>query len=546
MKFNKIVIIITAVIITTSILTGCSNNSNSNNSNNTTKEIVYEINSTKNTTNEVKTEEFNLGTRTMNIRGKELSYNLEGVISVPENLKEKAPIVLIFHGQHGDGDNEFEKGFKYLTQSLAQNGMIGISVDNSINYAFNYNGLNIGEPMSNERIIPLAQTVLDSLKEANLGNEKGYKIDLKEKIDLDNIGIIGHSVAGQGVLKIGNDQIEKGNKGLKGIISLAPANNEVIKEFPDVPTAIVVSEYDGDVIHSGADIYNDILNSKERNSPLGLTYLIGANHNAYNSALGEKEFSAPQTTYGTYPEKIDKESHRDFFANYAVDNMKYFFGFKDAVSPIFNRDSLPYKMYGYETLNMVDYNEEKTLFNKGLFKNVNTQDIETKEVIDSYVLDKDTANVFTHFATIEEFNLLEVNWKKKNGKIEIPLSDVNLKDFSKLKFRWALNSPSELNNKDNVVSFKLSLVDAKGKESSIDISNDKVSAMKYIYGEPIKQELFDDVSFVQWSRATPVTDTIIPLELLDSVNLSNIKNITIELINPEIGSIMLNEIKGIK
>ncbi|BDR76114.1 alpha/beta hydrolase [Clostridium tetani] len=543
---KKIVSIVTLVLITASILTGCNNHTSFKKDGNITKEIVYEINSTKNITNKVKTQEFNLGTRKINDNGNEYSYKLEGIISAPEELKERAPVVLIFHGQHGDGDNEFEKGFKYLTEALAQNNMISISVDTSINYAFEYNGVKVGEPIANERIKPLAQEILDSLQEANLGNEKGYNIDLKDKIDLDNIGLIGHSVAGQGVFKIAEEQINKGNKGIKGIISLTPANNEVIEKFPDVPAAIIVSEYDGDVIHGGADIYNDIINHGDRKSPLGLTYLIGANHNAYNTLLGEKEFSKPEMTYGTYPDKISKEDHRKFFANYAVDNMKYFFGFENSQSPIFDRDSLPSKMYGYETLNMVNYKDEKALFDKNLFNKVNSKGVETKKVIDSFIQEKDSAKVFNHFGDIKELNLMEINWKKGHSSIQIPLYDTNLKDLSKLKFRWALNSPSDLNSKDKVVSFKLSLVDSKDKEYSINISNDKVSAMKYIYGEPLTIELFDDMSFVLWSRATPVTDTIIPLGMFNNIDLSNIKHISIEFDNTETGSIMLNEINGIK
>lgn len=312
------------------MLTGCNNNTNFKNNDNVSKEIVYEINPTKNITNEVNTQEFNLGKRQINDDGNEYTYKLEGIISVPEELKEKAPVVLIFHGQHGDGDNEFEKGFRYLTKALAQNNMIALSVDTSINYAFEYNGVNFGEPMANERIKPLTQEILNSLQKANLGNEKGYNLNLKDKIDLDNIGLIGHSVAGQGVFKIAEEQKGKGNEGIKGIISLTPANNELIEKFPDIPATIIVSEYDGDVIHGGADIYNDIIDDEDRKSPLGLTYLIGANHNAYNTLLGEKEFSTPEMTYGTYPDKISREDHREFFANYAVDNMKYFVGFENS------------------------------------------------------------------------------------------------------------------------------------------------------------------------------------------------------------------------
>lgn len=539
MKFKKLVSIILSIIVISSTLVGCTNKSNSDTVSN--EKISYEINSTKNSNNKVETNKFNLGTSEMVIRGKSIPFNMEGIISVPENIKEKAPVVLIFHGQHGDGENDFEDGFKYLAEDLARNGIIGVSIDTSINYTFKY-----GEPVENERITYLAQTYIQTFKDINEGKKNGFGLYLKDKIDLNNIGLIGHSVAGSGVIKIAEDQIQKGFKGIKGIISLTPAYNSQIEKFPDIPTAIIVSEYDGDVIHSGDDIFYNISLDKNRKSPLGLTYLVGGNHNAYNSVLGEKEFSKPHMTNGTYPEKLGKEEHRDFFSNYTVDYMKSIFGFESSESPIFNKKRLPYKMYGYQTLNKVEYSESVELFNKKIFKNINSNNIDTKELVESERLNKDTAKIFINTGVNENLDLLQVDWKSESGKIELPLNNNNLGNYSALKFRWALNSPSKLNNKDDVVSFKLSLVDSKGKESSIIVENDKVSAMKYFEGEVIKDEYVEGKFMEFWSRYTPISDTVIPLDKFKNINLSDIKNVTIEFKSPETGSIMLNKIVGIK
>lgn len=539
MKFKRWVSIILSIIVISVLLVGCANKSNSDVVSN--EKISYEINSTKNSDNKVETNKFNLGTSEMVIRGKSIPFNMEGIISVPENIKEKAPVVLIFHGQHGDGENDFEDGFKYLTEDLARNGIIGVSIDTSTNYTFKY-----GEPVENERITYLAQTYIQTFKAINEGKKNGFGLYLKDKVDLNNIGLIGHSVAGSGVIKIAEEQIQKGFKGIKGIISLTPAYNSPIEKFPDIPTAIIVSEYDGDVVHSGDDIFYNISLDKNRKSPLGLTYLVGGNHNAYNSVLGEKEFSKPQTTNGTYPEKLGEEEHRDFFSNYAVDYMKSIFGFNSSESPIFNKKGLPYKMYGYQTLNKVEYSESVELFNKKTFKNINLNNVDAKELVESERLDKDTAKIFISTGVNENLDLLQVDWKSKNGKVELPLNNNNLGDYSALKFRWALNSPSKLNNKGDIVSFKISLVDSKGKESSIIVENDKVSAMKYFEGEVIKDEYVEGKFMEFWSRYTPISDTVIPLDKFKNINLSNIKNVTIEFESPETGSIMLNKIVGIK
>ncbi|MBY2477730.1 hypothetical protein KWV16_12670 [Clostridioides difficile] len=539
MKFKKWISMILSISVISALFVGCTNKANSNETSN--EKISYEINSTKNNDNKIESNKFSLGTSEIVIRGKTIPFKIEGIISAPKEIKEKAPVVLIFHGQHGDGENDFEDGFKYLTEDLAKNGIIGVSIDTSVNYTFKY-----GEPVENERITYLTQAYIKAFQDANEGNKNGFGVYLKDKVDLNNIGLIGHSVAGSGVFKIAQDQIQKGFKGIKGIISLTPAYNSPIEKFPDIPTTIIVSEYDGDVIHSGDDIFHAISLDKNRKSPLGLTYLVGGNHNAYNSVLGEKEFSAPRDTDGTYPEKLGKEEHRDFFSNYAVDYMKSIFDFDDSESPIFSKKGLPYKMYGYQTLNKVKYNGSLDLFNQKSFKDIDSSDVDTKEVVESERLDKDTAKLFSNISSSEDVDLLQVDWKSKEGKIELPLNNKNLKDYSALKFRWALNSPSELNSKDKKVSVKLSLVDSKGKESSVIVDNDKVSAIKYFEGKAVRDEYVEGKFMEFWSRYTPVSDTIIPIEKFKNIDLSNVKGIKFEFENPDTGSIMLNKIVGIK
>ncbi|KPI49352.1 hypothetical protein KW94_16010 [Clostridioides difficile] len=539
MKLKKWISMILSIVVISSLFVGCTNKSNSSVASN--EKITYEIKSTKNNDNEIESNKFSLGTSEMVVRGKTIPFKIEGIISAPKDIKEKAPIVLIFHGQHGDGENDFEDGFKYLTEDLAKNGIIGVSIDTSVNYTFQY-----GEPVENERITYLTQAYIKAFQDAYDGSKNGFGIYLKDKVDLDNIGLIGHSVAGSGVLKIAQDQIQKGFKGIKGIISLTPAYNSPIEKFPDVPTAIIVSEYDGDVIHSGDDVFYDISLDKNRKSPLGLTYLVGGNHNAYNSVLGEKEFSPPRDTDGTYPEKLGKEEHREFFSNYAVDYMKSIFDFDDSESPIFSKKGLPSKMYGYQTLNKVKYSGSLELFNKKSFENIDSSNVDTKELVESERLDKDTAKLFSNISSSENLDLLQVDWKSKDGKIELPLNNKNLKDYSALKFRWALNSPSELNSRDKIVSFKLSLVDSKGKESSVTLDNDKVSAMKYFEGKAVRDEYVEGKFMEFWSRYTPISDTIIPIDKFKNIDLSNIKGVKIEFENPETGSIMLNKIVGIK
>lgn len=540
MKIKKILSVLTSMIIITSMTVGCSNQNKKNN----VIDLGYEVKSIEGETHKLKTNKFSFGEEILKINNNDIPYKVEGIISVPEGLKEKAPVVFIIHGQHSDKSNtEFEDGFKYLTEVLSKHGIIGISIDASMNYTREF-----GETPENDRISKIMQSHISSLENANKGTEDRYEIDLKDKVDLNKIGLIGHSVGGSGVFKVANDQIEKGFNNIKGIISLVPAYNSPIDKFPDVETSIIVSEYDGDVIHAGADLYEDIrMIDKNRENPVGLTYLIGGNHNSFNSVLGEKEFSTPQDTNGTYPEELRREEQRDFLENYAVDYMKSVFEFENATSPIFNdKETLPNKMYGYSTINDIYYSNSKTLFDKNQFKDTTFDNIKIREVLESSIPEQDTAKLFSVIEFTKGIELLQVDWDKNIGSLNIPLNSKDLSGFKELGIEWAINSPSGLNTKEECIKFDLILEDSKGGKSILKISGDNLSSMKYIYGVPLKSEYLEGEYMEFWSRKTPISTLTIPLDKMSNMDLSDISSIKLDFSSSEKGSILIKEIVGIK
>ena len=542
MLISKLIKPTLMMIILGVLLVGCSSEDNS--SNKIPEKISYEIKSTMNNTNDIHVKKFNLGSTTFEERGKTIPFDKEGIIAIPKDLKDNAPVVFVFHGRHSDKEKtDFEDGFKYLVEDLAKNGIIGISVDSSINYTFKY-----GEPVENERLVTLFQEHLNSLKLANKGSDVGYGYDLNDKVDLDNIGLIGHSVAGSGVFKIASNQIKNDSETIKGIIAVAPAYNAIIDNFPDVTSSLIVSEYDGDVMHAGADLYEDILKKhSERENPLGLTYLFGGNHNGFNSVLSDKEFSTPPTTNGTYPGKISPEKQRDFLSNYSVDFMKSVFNIGEDMSPIFIKNKVtPSKLYGYEVVSKIYYNDTENIFDEKDFKNVNISKVESEIVTESYIPEKDSIGVFRTIEYAEKLNLLKLDWKNKGSSVSIPLKTKDLSKFSQIGLSFALNSPSELNSVDKEVVFDISLVDNNGKESVLNISNNNISSLKYINGEIVVNEYVDGMYHNYWSRPTPISYTNIPLNLFDNIDLSNVKYLKINFNNTESGSLIIDKVMAIK
>ncbi|RDY27161.1 alpha/beta hydrolase [Romboutsia weinsteinii] len=541
MKFKKLCTSLTIIVLLASTITGCSKNESSSNP----IDISYNIDAIKDSEKEIVVNKFNLGSSTIKERGKEIPFEIEGLIGAPKDLKDNTPVVFLFHGQHGtESKADFEDGFEYIVEKFAKNGIIAISVDDQVNHTWEY-----GEAVENERIKVVMQTHLDNLMKANKGENIDYGVDLKRKVNFDNVGLVGHSVGGEGVLKLALDQQKKGFNGIKAILSLAPAYNEFLTEFPDVPTAILVSEYDGDVKQAGAELYQDIMAKSNRKTPIALSYLIGGNHNSYNTVVeNNREFNAPDKTNGGYPEKLTNKQQQEFTMNYTVD----FIGsiLKDEQPSLFDSNNpTPNTMYGYKVLNVVEDLETETIFGPKQFKDISANKVEVKEVVESaYSEEDDSIGVFNDIQRHEKLQLLKLDWKEKNTSVKLNVSDLSkLKssDIAGLNFKWALDSTSELNSKDKNTSLTVTVVDNKNKKASIKLGSD-TAALKYIEGEVVINEYLEGVFHNYWSRPTPITDTFIPTSKLENVDLSNIDKIIINFDEVDRGSIVLQDVSVAK
>lgn len=80
--------------------------------------------------------------------GKELTYEMQGVIGIPEEAE--CPVAMILHGCHyieSITSSRYDEGFSYLISALADAGYFDIALNININYSFTY-----GEPTTNVSI----------------------------------------------------------------------------------------------------------------------------------------------------------------------------------------------------------------------------------------------------------------------------------------------------------------------------------------------------------------------------------------------------------
>ena len=115
------------------------------------------------------------------------------------------------------------------------------------------------------------------------------------KVDLQDIGLMGHSRGGEGVVEEYLYNQELGSPyGIDAVFALAPVDfsREVIN---DVPLGVMLPYNDGDVSDlQGVHFYDDArYNVPGDQAPKHTFYVIGANHNFFNT-VWTPEFGYPR------------------------------------------------------------------------------------------------------------------------------------------------------------------------------------------------------------------------------------------------------------
>lgn len=122
------------------------------------------------------------------------------------------PLVVMAHGNHSQSDPSY-LGYDYFQTALARMGVIAVSVD--------CNALN-GNTGGVQNIEARADLIIDSIKHFKALNANGSSIFF-ERIDLQRVGLMGHSRGGDAVVTVPTVINVPGVK-IQGVFALAPTN----------------------------------------------------------------------------------------------------------------------------------------------------------------------------------------------------------------------------------------------------------------------------------------------------------------------------------
>lgn len=248
--------------------------------------------------------EWDLGQEVVQGSGGRYLVHVHGSLHAPEG-DGPFPVLVFQHGRHGTcriAPVGFEMllqpcpdaepllapvdsytGYGYLAEHLASHGFVVVSVDaNNVNDHDGTQSL-VDDSGATARA-RLVLRVLDALADAHAGAGEGGLEGLEGRLDLDGVGLMGHSRGGEGVARawvLARDGAAPEGVRVGAVFALAPTDFRRW-DVRGVPFGTILPYCDGDVFNlQGAWMYDDA--RKDNDAPIHQFLTLGANHNYYNT-----------------------------------------------------------------------------------------------------------------------------------------------------------------------------------------------------------------------------------------------------------------------
>ncbi len=458
----------------------------------------------------------------------QIEYNNIGSICVPKG--KKLPLVIFLHGSYmGDGlSTYFDLGFAEYMKELANENFVSLGMNLTPLYYLDINGSDKDKLYQTQKDLfkKILEKHIKSLKDSvNNGRNNNYGFDMKDKIDFNNVILVGHSRGGQNLF-LGYEILKDMGINVKGSVSIAPANYWTdLKDYPDIPTGIILPQLDGDVdTLDGRKIY-DRMRLKKRNKDLQLIYLYSANHNNFNTTIWKADNSFIDDEGNVLKEVMSGKDQRSFASKYIVDFSKACINNNGNLSTLLpnNNGSL----YNQKVLTSFVKGNSKILFNTTSeydFKNISGN---FKKIIASSDESKNTAGDIRLPGVSDYYPLALLKFKNLNDNVTINVSNNNdFSEFNTLSFEIMQDSTDSINKNKNQM-LDITLTDKSGKSHTISTQKNNYS-LQYRDGKMANIALRDQDVKKMYSNHTPLSTLMISLnEFNNKIDCSNVESIKI-------------------
>ncbi|MEU8224482.1 Calx-beta domain-containing protein [Kribbella sp. NPDC048915] len=260
----------------------------------------------------VDTAEYDLGDEAVYLPGLEHRAELRGKVYTPRGAVGPRPLVVFLHGRHSvcyddptdpsEDDKPWPcpagmkpipsyRGYDGPATALASNGYQVVSISANAVNAWDSDAYDAGAQAR-------AELVLDHLalwrKWSTVGGGPFGK-RFVGMVDLQNVGLMGHSRGGEGVARAAVLNADRGGQyGIRAVLPLAPTDF-ARATVPGVAMSVLLPYCDGDVSDlQGQKFYDDTRYSvRGDTAPLSTVTVLGANHNFFNTEWTPGQSVAP-------------------------------------------------------------------------------------------------------------------------------------------------------------------------------------------------------------------------------------------------------------
>ncbi|GAB3937999.1 hypothetical protein GCM10029976_051850 [Kribbella albertanoniae] len=240
----------------------------------------------------VVTSEYDLGDEAVTLPGG-VKSELRAKVYGPKDAPGKRPLVVFLHGYHdacygGDQKQRWPcapdqrpvpsfRGYDAPGRELAKHGYVVVSISSN---AVNRNV---------SKTLDAATRLRGELVLAHLDLWKH-----SSRVDLDNVGLMGHSRGGEGVVAAALANAARPHPyGIKAVLPLA-STSATRQALPGIALNLITGYCDGDVYDlQGQHLYDD--SRYDTSAPKSQVLLMGANHNFFNSEWTPGQAEAPAT-----------------------------------------------------------------------------------------------------------------------------------------------------------------------------------------------------------------------------------------------------------
>lgn len=245
--------------------------------------------------------EYNYGETTLSFSDFPGPVEFKASVHYPSNIASQSrrfPLIIFLHGRHStcyaadltpllkhpcgsDTIIPSYKGYDYAGQQLASHGFIVVSIS--------ANGINAKDNQTDDGgALGRARLIREHLYKWRAFNNTGaapFGNTFRNKVDFFNVGTMGHSRGGEGVVRHFLLNEEAGDPFfIKAVFPLAPTDfNRNVANF--VAVGVMLPYCDGDVFDlQGVHYYDDARYNEEDDFAPKYSFLdLGANHNFYNT-----------------------------------------------------------------------------------------------------------------------------------------------------------------------------------------------------------------------------------------------------------------------